>query len=63
MDNGDQVVEAVKRAAFEQEGRLRLPCKAAFVLAEQQGVKLAEIGRICNENRIKIVRCQLGCFE
>ena len=63
MDAKEQAIAAVKRAAVEREGRLTLPCKAAFAVAEQCGMDLAAIGQICNEQRVKIVRCQLGCFE
>jgi hypothetical protein len=54
--------EAIKKAAVEKEGRMILPCAAAFQIAGETGATLAEIGAACNEHRIKIVRCQLGCF-
>jgi hypothetical protein len=63
MDAKGQAVEALKKAAVERDGRLTLPCHAAFVVAEHCGLGLAEIGAICNEERIKIVHCQLGCFQ
>jgi hypothetical protein len=40
----------------------RLSCKKAHDLAETLGVSLQEIGAICNELKIKISVCQLGCF-
>ncbi len=50
-----------ERILFEAEG-LELPCKKAFSIASEVGVPIAEVGRICNEIKIKIVGCQLGCF-
>jgi len=61
MDEKEQLVEAVLRAA-EGEGK-RLACAKAFELAAGHGAKLAEIGRICNENNVNICKCQLGCFK
>lgn len=46
--------------ALAEDGRL--PCAAAFRLAEAHGLTLREIGQACNEAKIKISTCQLGCF-
>jgi hypothetical protein len=40
----------------------RLSCGKAHELSEALGIPLQEIGRICNELKIKISACQLGCF-
>ncbi len=50
--------EKIAAAALEQ----KLPCKTAFALAAEAGCKPAEVGRLCNEDGIKVVACQLGCF-
>jgi hypothetical protein len=63
MSSAENLVEAVKRAVVERDGRLTLRCGEAFGLAEKHGVAPAEIGRVCNEQHIKIVGCQLGCFK
>lgn len=52
----------VLRAAYRSKGALRLSCSAAHELAHRLGVPLGRVGRICHEENIKIVRCQLGCF-
>jgi len=39
-----------------------MPCPRAFELAEQLGVEVSEIGRLCNREGVKIAQCQLGCF-
>jgi hypothetical protein len=48
------------REALAEDGRL--PCAAAFRLAEAHELMLREIGQACNEAKIKINNCQLGCF-
>jgi hypothetical protein len=47
----------------EPKPRERLTCAEAFELAEKFDAAVAEVGRICNENNIKICKCQLGCFK
>lgn len=44
------------------DGRRTLACASALRLAEECGVSPARIGRFCNEQGIRIARCQLGCF-
>ncbi len=63
MDNQQALVEAVKKAATEADGQLTLRCSKAFEVAGQLGASVGAIGRICNEEGIKIVQCQLGCFK
>lgn len=63
MDSQNELVEAVKNTAIERDdGRLVLRCADAFELAERFGAELGDIAPICNQNKIKIVQCQLGCF-
>jgi len=40
----------------------RLPCARAFQIARDLKIPLHKIGDACNRLRIKISRCQLGCF-
>jgi hypothetical protein len=40
----------------------KIPCAAAFKLAEELGLSRSRLGELLNELRIKIVNCQLGCF-
>ena len=40
----------------------RLDCRYALELAEELEVPPARIGRICDEENIRIANCQLGCF-
>jgi hypothetical protein len=49
-----------KIRAAAPEGRI--PCAAAFNLAQELGISRKEMGELLNELRIKISQCQLGCF-
>ncbi len=51
-----------ERILFEAE-QLKLPCSKAFVIASEVDCPLSVVGKTCNEVGIKIVSCQLGCFE
>ncbi len=48
--------------AVERQGRKILSCARAFEIHRRHDIPLADIGRTCNENDIKIRACQLGCF-
>ena len=63
MNRNQKLSEAVRSQAKEEEGRLSLSCAEAFKLAAEQNVPVGQIGRICNEQNIKIRCCQLGCFK
>jgi hypothetical protein len=58
----DELVQIVINAAREENGKKRIECATALGLAKKHSVKAAEIGAVCNDNQIKIVNCQLGCF-
>jgi hypothetical protein len=55
--------EIIKKAAVDDNGRRKLSCAEAFKIAAEHSVSLRDIGRICNEEQIKIRECQLGCFK
>jgi len=40
----------------------RLSCEEAHRLSGELKIPLREIGAVCNELKIKITSCQLGCF-
>ncbi|MHC4648276.1 MAG: hypothetical protein ACYTBJ_22680 [Planctomycetota bacterium] len=63
MSRNTELSNAVIEAAKESDGRETLTCAEAFRLAERFDAGLNEIGRICNEQNIRISRCQLGCFQ
>jgi hypothetical protein len=63
MASQEELVAAVKAAAAERDGRITLRCSDAFRLADTLSSNLAAIGQICDDNGIRIVQCQLGCFK
>jgi hypothetical protein len=56
--NPDDIKARIKAAAPEG----RIPCAAAFKLAEELNLSRRDLGELLNQLRIKITQCQLGCF-
>ncbi len=54
----EKIVEAIQMASVNN----RLSCEKAHELAKELNISLQEIGALCNELKIKIAACQLGCF-
>jgi len=54
----EKMIEAVHLASKNK----RLSCEKAHELAKELNTSLQEIGKLCNELKIKIAACQLGCF-
>ena len=54
----EKIVEAIQTASVNN----RLSCEKAHELARDLNISLQEIGAICNELKIKVAACQLGCF-
>lgn len=63
MDAREEAIVAVREAAVEVNGRNTLPCGEAFRIAHATNLDLMDIGAICNEEKIKLIECQLGCFK
>ena len=40
----------------------KISCMAARDLADKLGIHPSEVGKACDEARIKIFACELGCF-
>jgi hypothetical protein len=55
----DKVEEALQKEGIEKE----ITCERAFALAEKYHIPKIEISRYCNQHKIKIRSCQLGCFR
>ena len=58
----EKLVNEVLKASHEKDGRLYIGCAEIFKIAEQFHLKPIKIGKICNEKKIKIINCQIGCF-
>jgi len=54
----EKLIEAIQAGVVNN----RLSCAKAHDLSRELNVSLQEIGAICNELKIKISSCQLGCF-
>jgi hypothetical protein len=54
----ENMIDTIRSAAVNN----RLTCEKAHDLARELNVSLQEIGAVCNELKIKISGCQLGCF-
>jgi len=52
------VIKKIKSQAREN----KISCKQAMKIAEELQISTKELGSILNEEKIKIVHCQLGCF-
>ena len=62
MDKNKELIEAVLEHSQEKDGKKKLTCSEAFKLAREFQVAPIEVGRICDHQKIKILKCQLGCF-
>lgn len=40
----------------------KIPCAAAFQLAQELSLTRSRLGELLNDLNIKIIQCQLGCF-
>ncbi|MEM4248075.1 MAG: hypothetical protein QXH80_02310 [Candidatus Nanoarchaeia archaeon] len=52
----------VIEASRESKKGMEISCKRCHEIAVNYDEKLARIGRVCQNENIKIVDCQLGCF-
>jgi len=62
-DRSQLLERILERAGAREDGTRTLDCAQAFALAEAHDLELMDIARVCNQEKIKIARCQLGCFR
>jgi len=62
MNQNQELIDAVLAQSQKDSGKKELLCTEAFELARKFDARLTEIGRICNQNNVRIRKCQLGCF-
>jgi hypothetical protein len=55
-------MQELKTRLLETAPEGKIPCIMIFKVARDHGCAVAEVGELCNELKIKIVNCQLGCF-
>jgi hypothetical protein len=58
MEKEELYQEILKRA---QDGKIA--CRQCFEVAQECNASLKVMGEVCNENKIHIRACQLGCFK
>ncbi|MGE5397199.1 MAG: hypothetical protein ACM3MK_06630 [Chitinophagales bacterium] len=54
--------EQLKKELMEKSEKGKISCNVARKLAQDLGVSTHEVGETCNELKIKIFACELGCF-
>ena len=59
MDSDD--ILKYKVLALAQNGKIS--CAQALALASTEAVPTTEVGRVADETGVKIIKCQLGCFD
>ena len=57
VDKG-AVVKKIKSHVKEN----KISCKQVMKIAEELNISPRDLGTILNEEKIKIISCQLGCF-
>lgn len=60
--NKEEITKEVLKSAIKEEETLFLDCETAFEIAKKCKVKPIEVGKACNAQKVKIRKCQLGCF-
>ncbi len=55
----EQLREAIRGKAVDG----KVTCKAMLELAARMDCRPRKVGMLCNEMKIKITACQLGCFN
>jgi len=55
-------LEQLKAALKSRAEGNRIPCKVALETATEFDVSPAVVGKTLNQLKIKLTRCQLGCF-
>ncbi len=54
----EEIIAKIKESA--KEGKI--PCAVAFRISRESDVPIRKVGDLCNQLKIKIIQCQLGCF-
>lgn len=57
-----EIRQAIRERLTKAAHEGRVQCAGALGIARELGVRSSDVGEIADEMRIKISRCQLGCF-
>lgn len=52
----------IEKRLHQASSENRIPCASALAIAKSLGVAPGEVGKSANKLKIKISKCQLGCF-
>ncbi len=63
VEQGQVEEEEIKKALLEASENGRIRCPQCLEIARRFQVKGTVVGRLCNELKLKICGCQLGCFK
>jgi hypothetical protein len=63
MKSQEELTKTILERSQEVDGRRTLTCAQALSLAAELGVEPIRIGRICDQENIRLGCCQLGCFS
>jgi len=54
--------EVVKEKVKESAKEGKMSCSVARKIADELGIPIREVGHACDELKIKLYGCELGCF-
>jgi len=58
----EKLLEILISESENQNDKKILFCEKAHNISKANNVSLSEIGKLCNVEKIRIKKCQLGCF-
>ena len=58
----EKLFEILNLESEIQNDKKILFCEKAHQISKANNISLSEIGKLCDEKRICIKKCQLGCF-
>ncbi|MBU0764056.1 MAG: hypothetical protein KJ607_04390 [Bacteroidetes bacterium] len=56
------ILNEVLQKCKDKDGKKYINCPDALEIAKKNNLKPAEITKVLNRHKIKIINCQLGCF-
>jgi LAO/AO transport system kinase len=60
LSSGEQ--KELERRLSSASKENRIPCSSALAIAKSLNIPAREVGKAANKLKIKISKCQLGCF-
>lgn len=57
-----KVLEIIDKYCTIKDNKKYITCAIVFEIAKELNVNVSVIGKICNQEKIKLKNCQIGCF-